>query len=354
MLKECNVVSPQQLMKIVEHAVVNDFPLLVKGRIGSGKTQICSEGARNAIGNPENVIIESPHLKDIPDYTGLAFAVQNGGDVRADFLPISTIRTMLNATEPTVFIFDELDKARLSGNAIAQIIFGRNINNHTIPKCVRFLATCNLPEEQTGSSPIRPHLLDRWFSVVELRLREDDWTNYILTHYKEKGIMMSQFIQMKPEYLTNGQNTDLALKIEKTPTGRSLESYLKMDLTLNSHNEAELEPMLAGCCGDAFHIEYQAFKRLFTELPTFKEIVHNPMEAEVPHKPQQLALRFCLIGMLSQKIELKTVNPVCQYLSRPEWKDFSSLKRVFIENVKILKPDVFKSGLTEWFVELLD
>lgn len=357
------IVTAKELHETVKFCVKHNFPILVKGKLGSGKSQICAAAAAEIVGR-QNVVIEAPHMKDVPDYTGLAFAyTDQDGKQRADFLPINTIERMVQAEKPTTFIFDELDKAKLTMNAIAQIICERKISNRRIPDHISFVATCNLPEEQTGSFIIRPHLLDRFYSVIELKPSEEEWAQYMLKKYKEKAINIVQFIRMKPEYITKGQDTELALSLEKTSTARSLENYLKMEIELGnekhqSQEELEskvegLDPLFAGACGEAFHVEYQAFKSLFRDLPSFSEIVEDPLNTVIPDGSNQISLRFAIIGMLSQKITASTINPVCVYLHRKEWDQFASLRRVFIENIKATNSKLLQNPkFTEWLVKL--
>jgi len=349
-LESKKIVRPSELKIIVKHCLLNNFPILVRGKLGSGKTQICREAAIEAGFKPNNIIIEAPHMKDVPDYTGFAFVFDDleAKKKRADFLPINTLEKMLNATEPTVFIIDELDKAKLTMNAIAQIIWQREISNRKIPDCVRFIATCNLAEEQTGSSVIKPHLLDRFYSVVELKQNVEDWVHYMLKNWGANALVLTSFINFRPQYLLEGQNTELALSLEKTPTGRSLENYLKMYLTIALSSDPEeqkaLERLLAGAVGDEFHIEFKAFCELYkSDLPNFEEITSDPHNAMIPTGDRQINMRHAIIGMISGRVNEKTCNSVTEYLLRKEWNSFATLRRVFVEQVKILHPELLKN-----------
>jgi len=347
---ERNIVTPKELKLIVKHCVTHNFPLLIKGKLGSGKTEISRQGAIEAGIKPERVIIETPHMKDIPDYTGFAMVYQELDKIRADFIPINTLEKMINATEPTVFIFDEIDKAKLTMNAIAQIIWGREISNRKIPDCVRFIATCNLPEEETGSSLIRPHLLDRFYSVVELRQNEKEWAEYMLCKWGQKALVMVAFIHFRPQYLLEGQNTDLAMSLKKTPTGRSIENYLKMFLSINAKANPEekqaMDRLLAGAMGEEFHIEFQAFYQLyFSKLPTYEEIVNSPETAPIPTEDKQISMRYAIISMLAGRVDAQTCTAVSRYLLRQEWDAFASLRRVFLEQAKILHPNLLQTNM---------
>jgi len=343
-LESQKVVRPKELLLIAKHCLIHNFPLLIKGRLGTGKTQICFQAALEAGFKPENIVIESPHMKEITDYVGLPFAFYDAEKNRqkADFLPINTLEKMLESKEPMVFIFDELDKAKLTMNAVAQIICQREISGRKIPDYIRFIATCNLPEEETGGGAIKPHLLDRFFSVVELKPSVEDWAEYILKKYGINAIVLVSFVRFRPQYILDGQNTELALSIEKTPTARTLENFLKILLSVKECEERKtIEPLLAGVAGDEFYIEFKAFSELFhSSLPTFEEIATSPHEALIPTRDKDIILRHAIVGMLSSRVNEDTFVGCVKYLLRAEWNSFASLRRVFLEQVKILKPQL--------------
>jgi len=343
MLQERNIVNCEQLEDTVGLCVENNFSLLVKGKLGFGKTSICVQGGINAGIKKQNIIIESPHVKEVTDYCGLPFAIKDEGKTRADFLPINTMERILFTKEPLLVILDEIDKANRTMNVIAQIIWGREINNHKIPDHVRFVATCNLEEEQTGSYPIKPHLLDRFWSVVEYQIDVEGWSKYMLNKYQTKALMLTTFIRYQPHYLTQGQDTELALQKIKSTTPRTLENYLIMEIEAEKKGK-NYDPLLYGVCGTAFKIEYDAFKDLYLSdsIPLFEEVVTNPKKAKIPSQPAQINLRYVVVSMLSSKVTEQTFEKVTDYLLRKEWSSFRSLRRVFLENVKQLQPELLQ------------
>jgi len=353
-LKERNVVNCEKLQTTVQFCIENNWPLLVEGKVGFGKTSICKLGGIKAGIKPENIIIESPHVKEVADYCGLPFAIkdQEGRTNSAEFLPINTMAKILSSKEPTLVILDEIDKASRTMNALAQIIWGREINNHKIPDSVRFIATANLTSDETGSYPIKPHLLDRFWSIVRYEIDVEGWAKYMLSKYQTKALPLVSFIRYQPHYLLDGQNTELALERIKSPTPRTLENYLIME-TQASKSE-DLDGLLYGVCGTTFKIEYDAFKELYlsNEIPTFEDVKKQPLKAKIPTREGQINLRYVVISMLSSKVDSNTFKNVVQYLLRKEWDSFRSLRRVFLENVKQLKPQLLNE-YPELVVELI-
>jgi len=284
-------------------------------------------------------------VKEIIDYSGLPFAIKgkNGITERADFLPINTMYRMLTAKEPMLIILDEIDKANRTMNVLAQIIWGREINNHKIPDFVRFVATYNLEQDQTGSYSIKPHLLDRFWSVLHYQIDVEGWSNYMLRTYGSVALPMVSFIRYQPHYLTQGQNTELALEQIKSSTPRTLENYLKMEIQATKLGISH-DALLYGVCGTAFKIEYDAFNELYlsNDIPSFEDIVSNPDNAKIPTKEGQINLRYVIISMLSAKVTDETFASVTQYLMRKEWESFRSLRRVFLTNIKQLNPELLQ------------
>lgn len=343
-----NVCNPDELCENLVFLIKENFPVLVKGRLGSGKSAIAVQAAHAAGIKPENIFVDDPHLKEVADYLGLP---QSVGD-KAVFRPIGLMRKILNATEPTVVIFDEIDKATLTQNVVAQMIHGYRVGDFDIPKCVRFIATCNLPDEATGSRTMRTHLLDRYHTVLELRQDAEVWANYLIRKYGKPALMLANFIRFCPQFLVDGQNTELALQIEKTPTARSLEQFYCLYHRLQTtYNLAETEILthnvfsktLIGSCGRDFFVEFSAFCQLYEKIPSIREIVANPQGAPIPSQQDMIGPRYAIITMLSNQISSVNANAIFEYLLRPEWNRFRVFRQVFVQNLKSLGSELFVS-----------
>lgn len=355
-----NRCNPAELLENLTLNIRYGNPVLVKGRLGSGKSALAVEAARKLNFSHHSILVDDPHLKEVADYVGLPFLDRENGS--AQFKPIGIMEQIVNATQPTLVIFDEIDKAfRPTANAVAQIIHGRCVNQFKIPDCVRFVATCNLPDEETGSLGIPTHLLDRYFTILELQQDENVWAAYMIRKYGTSVLPFVQFVRFRPEFLLKGQDTQLALALEKTPTARSLENFYRILEQIQQFKNVSLEEAvhdstfqktLIGACGSVFFLEFVAFLAIYKEIPTMKQIVSNPQKAPIPTEQGKIGHRHAIIGMLVKNMDSINANAICEYLKRPEWNPYRSLRAVFVETLK--QTETYSSSSPHIAAQLLE
>jgi len=292
--------KPKELLSHMQILLDTGYPFMVVGRVGIGKTSISKLAATQA---GCQVIVETPHLKEPTDYHGYPFAVSN---TKADFLPIGTLHTILNATHRLHVVFDELDKAATETmNAVAQLILQREVNGRPVPDCVTFSATGNLRIDRSGSNVMPTHLVDRFACIFELEQDIDQWSQWALQQgYPLEFIAFNRF---RPEFLLDGQKTDLARDLIKTPTPRTLATFGEL-LKRNAPTE-----VLSACAGLPYTLEYQGFLKLYQSLPDIDGIFLNPQGSPVPKDPASL---YALSSALAKKVTPASMQAMVTYLER--------------------------------------
>src|SRR6185312_7031090 len=97
--------KPNTLSGYLKKAIVRNYPVLIKGKPGIGKTEIISAAASDA---DSDLIISHPVVADPTDFKGLPFPTSDG---RAEFLPYGDLDRIKKASKKTVYFLDDLGQA---------------------------------------------------------------------------------------------------------------------------------------------------------------------------------------------------------------------------------------------------
>lgn len=293
--------KPTQLQGLLAFAIANNFPILVKGKPGIGKSDIIEDACKEA---KAKLVISHPVVSDPTDYKGLPFADKNG----AHFLPFGDLKMLIDTKEPLVYFLDDLGQAPPAVQAACmQLILARRINGHMVSDKVTFIAATNRKEDKAGVSGILEPVKSRFKSIVELEVNTDDWCNWALN----KGNMpieLIAFIRFRPELLDAAKPTR---DIENSPSPRTVAAVGHLQ---NANIPAELQfETFKGAVGEGFAAEYTAFLKIFRELPSVDEILLNPEKADIPTEPATL---YALSAALGSKITDVNAEAAFKYIAR--------------------------------------
>ncbi len=292
---------PQALEQLLEFAIKNTLPILIKGKPGIGKSDIVAQ-ACSAQG--AKLIISHPVVSDPTDYKGLPFA---GTDGSAHFMPFGELNELIKAEQPTVFFLDDLGQAPASVQAACmQLLLARRINGHVISDKVTFLAATNRKEDRAGVSGLLEPVKSRFASIVELEVSPDDWVKWALKN--DMPVELISFIRFKPALLSDFKPSK---DIVNTPSPRSVAAIGRMQ-NAGLSKDIEFE-VYKGAAGEGFAAEYTAFLKMFRNLPNIDDIILNPGKAEVPKEPSVLC---AISGALANRMTEQNIAGINTYLKR--------------------------------------
>lgn len=293
--------TPSALADYLQFAIRNNFPVLIKGKPGIGKSDIVSQAA---IAAQTDLIISHPVVSDPTDYKGLPFPNKNG---TADFLPFGELSQLINASRPTVFFLDDLGQAPPSVQAACmQLLLARRINGHLISDRVTFLAATNRREDKAAVSGLLEPVKSRFAAIVELEVNTDDWIKWALCNNMPTELIA--FIRFRPELLDNFQPYR---DIVNSPSPRTVTAVGRQQhACLPEQFEFEA---FKGAAGEAFAAEYRGFLKMYRELPSMDEIILNPASAPVPREPGAV---YAIAAALSHKMTDQNIGAICTYLDR--------------------------------------
>ena len=310
----------KELSEFLEFAVKNQFPVLIKGRPGIGKSDIVAQAAVKA---GAKLIISHPVVSDPTDYKGLPFVV----DGKAIFLPFGELENLIAAKEPTIFFLDDLGQAPPSVQAACmQLLLARRINGHKVSDSVTFLAATNRREDKAAVSGILEPVKSRFASIIELDFNLEDWIKWAYQNGMPSELI--SFLQFRPTMLTDAK---LSRDIVNSPSPRTMSYIGKMQnaaLPQDLFFEA-----VKGAAGEVFAVEYNGYIQLYASLPTINEIIADPEYARLP---DNIGSKYALIGMIADEMKINNITPLMRYLKRmPEELAMACVKNAWTKNPSI-------------------
>lgn len=274
--------------------------VLLVGPPGVGKTDII----KNAVaGLDYRLLINHPVISEPTDYKGLPFAQGE----EAVFLPYGQLKSLISAKEPTVFFLDDVGSAPNSvQSALMQLLLERRIDDKPISEHVRFIAATNRHGDRSNVSGILEAVKSRFASIINLEVNSDDWIEWANKH--RLPVELISFIRFKPTML---HDFTPSKEIANYPCPRTV---AKVGMWLNSSLPKEMEAeVFEGTAGKAFAIEFNAFLRLFRDLPDPRTILKNPTKATVF---KELDKQYAICGALSNLVDESTFENMITYLER--------------------------------------
>lgn len=327
--------KPTQLEEFLNFSISKQFPVLITGKPGIGKTDIVhsaclSLGAR--------LIVSHPVVSDPTDFKGLPFPDKDGKS--AHFLPFGDLLNLIEAQEPTVFFMDDLGQAPPSVQAAAmQLILARHINGHKVSDNVTFIAATNRREDKAGVAGILEPVKSRFASIVELEVNTDDWVRWALTTGNMPTELIA-FMRFKPDLIDKFTPTK---DMTNSPSPRTITHAGKLQ---NAGLPKALEfEVYKGAAGEAFAAEYTTFLKLFRELPNIDGIILDPKGSAVP---QEAGTRYALAGALASRMNDQNIGAILTYLKRLS----TELSVVTVKDARIRNREIQNTrAFTDWASE---
>jgi len=292
---------PKTLTKFLTRAIRKNWPILVKGPSGVGKSEVIMQAAHDA---GADVILTHPVVSDPTDFKGLPFPT---GDGRAEFLPFGDLDKLARADKKTVCFLDDLGQATIGVQAACmQLVLARQINGHRISDEVVFLAATNRPQDLAGVAKFLAPLRSRFYTILNFDVHVDDWINWALCHDMPAELLA--FAKFRPGLFDEQKpSKDIVNQVSPRTLFHVGE---QQNVGLEEDEEAEV---YAGAAGEAFAAEYMHFLKAYRQLPNPDDIIASPHNANVPNDPAQL---YAITGGLARKMTDRNMGSIIAYLDR--------------------------------------
>lgn len=323
-------IRPSVLEAFLAETIKAKEPVLITGRPGIGKTDIVTEAARKA---GAHLIVSHPVVSDPTDYKGFPFIDNNN---EANFIPFGELRRLVEATELTVFFFDDLGQAPTSVQAsIMQLVLARSLNGHKISDHVVFIGATNRREDQAAVSGMLEPLKSR-FSIVHLEPTHEDWENWALRN-GEFPIELIGAARYKKEWIEQWEANS---EIENSPCPRNLvkcASFMKMPNHLRKQG-------FISRMGPGAGSELASFVEIYGQLPTMEEIERAPNKVPVMDEPSK---QYAIITALTKHVNKKNISSVVTYVERYPKEHQTMFMQYMVRNEELTHTKEFSKWANE-------
>lgn len=290
-----------EIVPLLADHIAHGEPVMVTGMPGVGKTDCITQAAALA---GRRLVTWHPVTADPTDAKGIPAIIGE----RAEFLPTGDLRAVMNATEPTVVLLDDLGQAPPAVQAAyMHLLLARRVNGHALPgpELVTFVVATNRREDYAGVVGILAPVVDRMTAAYQLDVDVEAWVQWGLTHDIAPTVLA--FVRWRPGFLTEYAPTR---EMVKGPSPRSLAGAGR----LIARGRADLVS-LAGALGEACGTELYAYLNTVKLLPDIADILRAPDKAPVPdaNRPD---LCYAVAGALVGSATQGTMAAVLAYSER--------------------------------------
>ena len=304
-------VTPQELTAALELLVAARQPVMVWGPPGIGKSDIARQVAERRQAQYWDLRATTldpvdlrglPYLEEDPDAV-------NGKITRwapPDLLPPQ------NSQEQHLINLDEITTVSDAVQAaLYQLVLDRACGDYKLPEGAAIIACGNRQTDRAVAHRMSSALASR-FVHLTLKTSVDEWCQWA-TRAKIRIEIVSFIARFRPQLLhdfdPNSQNPAQPCPRTWQAASRILEGW--------SQNAA-LRPgigrkLLEGAVGPPAAREFDAYLKIWRNLPDPTLIIQNPQTAEIPEQPDVL---FALCGAIYRKADEITFPKIGEYARR--------------------------------------
>lgn len=262
----------------------------------------------------------------------------------AKFLPFDDLLTIMIATKPTIWIWDDFGQAPGSVQAaMMQLLGSRELNGKKIPNCVHIVALTNGREHKAGVKGLLEPVKSRFGLIVELVPDLGSFRGFMLG--KGYSTSITDYLNYQPGALLDFK-TDLGM--ENSPCPRLWEKIGKYMGTVTDHNTAFFRKVCESCIGETYGKAFHSFLKIYKLLPTYAEIIGD---AEDYPLDQQLDVRYAMLGMIANQAKQEHHVEVFKFINRLA-KEYQI---IFINTLTAMKSDLCKTpSMRNWMASNSD
>lgn len=328
-----------QLAKRILPLYQTRTPVTLSGSPGIGKSdmvhtlpKILSDKLGVEFGH---VTVEASTL-DSPDVIGFLVPQKNAeGEAIARYTKPDIIRQIeLSGCDHGILFIDEIGQAdALVQKALASLFIEGKLGEYRIPEGWMVISATNRIEDRAGVTKELSHFTNRQCKV-EIEANTEDWTAWA----RENGVhhMAIAFANFRPAVV---MTSEVPAKPGPYCTPRSFTNAAKFLRNMIDHDEDELpsdevtQAIVSGYIGEASSAELFGFLKVHEHLPTFADILKDPMKAKLPPK-ENLAASYAAAALVIAKADATNVDPAFTYCTRLPIEMQTSVARSLILTIQ--------------------
>lgn len=294
-----------ETVDIIQKSIKMRRRLLLVGKPGIGKTEGFTEACERIKAEKEgaemDLIVLCSAVEDPSTIRGYPIR-ENGGAAHCLF---DGIYRAMNATVPTLLVFDDLGEAtEATMKAILRFIQHGEIDGRKLPEHVTIMAATNDVTHGAGVYGMIEPLKTRFHSIISVETDVDSVVQYGLSRNWPTDLLA--FLRNSPDSLHDWKPSKSMHIDGACPRGWEYAGQW-------INNNVDDQEVIAGCVGKGNAVKYLTFRKLINEVPDVDECLLSPKKAPVPEEP---SARWLISMAIASRMEGGNFGACVEYLNR--------------------------------------
>lgn len=282
-----------------------NIPVNLIGSPGVGKSDVIKQVAASM---NLKVIDFRLSTADPTDLTGLPF-IKEGRSVFLpnEAFPIETDKVPEGFNGWLLFL-DEITNAPMAVQAAAyKLILDREVGIHNLHPNVKIVSAGNQINDGAAVTGEMSTALKSRMAHINIEVSVEAWQDWALANGVHHSI--TSFIKFKPSSI---YQFDPTLDVDTFPCPRTWGMVNNLIQTVGM-NDANLQNLVSAVISDGPAVEFINYCKNFVGLPTYADIVADPLGTKMP---EGMSTLYALSGSIGAQTEMATIDKVMQYVSR--------------------------------------
>lgn len=211
-----------------------------------------------------------------------------------------------------LLFLDELPAAPRAVQAAAfKLVLDRMVGQHYLHKKCIIAGAGNLMTDRSIVNQLSTAMQNRLIHL-EMELDTDEWMqDFAFPHKLDQRII--GYLGMNPMDITDFRPDHKDKTFASPRSWEFLDRLLKLYTRRNENLDDEHLPIVAGTVGSGMALKFLTYAKVWRQLVTIQQVIADPTTCPVPN---DAAVRYATVSMLSQHQNDKNFGPLATYVDR--------------------------------------
>ena len=303
----------QQAMTLLSISWNTRRAMLIVGPPATAKSAVVDDFAR--FNNFHKIVTTGPTAQPTDPKGMPATYKGDDGRILADFIPYGDLRRAIEATEPTLWVFEDITNADPDvQKALMQLIHERRVGDNILSEYVHIVATGNRREDKSGVKATIEPFKTRFGFVVEIIPSVDTYLPWALANGVHEDVI--GFLRFSPENLyihapSNDMNRQPNLRMWQYLS----DTLIELDSADYEPDEMTYNMSIKATCGVGLGtnmIDFRTYKKM---LPDADDCLANPDTCRLPDR-SDLGIIWAFNAMMARKATVTNIQRVIKIADR--------------------------------------
>jgi len=347
--------KPSELAEYFNIVIENHGNVLVVGKPGIGKTEICKQSIEKfKLEHPDKTVyfaIWHPVVDDPTTFKGMPFPDEERTFTK--WLPYGKIFELQKCkADYIIIVVDDLGQVgEQVQKPLMQLFLEKSIDGVDIPKHTSFISLTNDRHHAAGVAGILSTIKSRInFGIINLDVDTDDWIKYAIKRSLPAELIAA--IKYNPGILDEFEEVKNAGKLRDMINYGNPRTIESMGLRFTEKIPAHLKlEAFSGIAGEVAAIKFLGFIELASQLPVIDFILKYPDTANIPDNESAM---YTLCVTLAMKANENNFESIYKYAQRFSSREYQALivKTITDKEESLINTGVFikwTSSLSDLF-----